>query len=162
MFMIVYITYIHTTHALTPKGHQGHLEYFFPDIHVFQNYSAMRNTADVTGKLIAVWSQYTSGVNAVIPLVAFYDIHGRKREVLFFYSVTDTTRDLCKYINHSINQCMITKIVEIAMQLSFIKIYCTFLNPLLKFLQKWDTMFFYASCKCRYTIYYCSTFLLKL
>jgi hypothetical protein len=27
------------------------------------------------------------------PLVAFYDIHGRKREVLFFYSVPDTTRD---------------------------------------------------------------------
>jgi hypothetical protein len=27
------------------------------------------------------------------PLVAFYAIHGRKREVLFFYFVTDTTRD---------------------------------------------------------------------
>jgi hypothetical protein len=27
-------------------------------------------------------------------LVAFYDIHGRKREVLFFCSVPDTTRDL--------------------------------------------------------------------
>jgi hypothetical protein len=27
------------------------------------------------------------------PLVAFYDIHGRKREVLFFYFVPDTTRD---------------------------------------------------------------------
>jgi hypothetical protein len=33
----------------------------------------------------------------LIPLVAFYDIHGRKREVLFFYFVPDTTRD--KYIN---------------------------------------------------------------
>jgi hypothetical protein len=28
------------------------------------------------------------------PLVAFYDIHEGKREVLFFYFVPDTTRDL--------------------------------------------------------------------
>jgi hypothetical protein len=31
--------------------------------------------------------------SAFIHLVSFYDIHGRKREVLFFYSVPDTTRD---------------------------------------------------------------------
>jgi hypothetical protein len=33
------------------------------------------------------------GVNAINPLVAFYDIHGKKRELLFFYFVPDTTRD---------------------------------------------------------------------
>jgi hypothetical protein len=45
----------------------------------------MRNTADVTGgKPIAVLLQFISGVSAINPLVAFYDIHGRKREVLFF------------------------------------------------------------------------------
>jgi hypothetical protein len=45
-------------------------------------------SADVTGgKPIAVWSQPNSGVSAVNPLVAFYDIHGRKREVLLFYFV---------------------------------------------------------------------------
>jgi hypothetical protein len=55
----------------------------------------MRNTADVTGgKPIAVLLQSISGVSAIIPLVAFYDIHGEKREVLFFYFVPDTTRDL--------------------------------------------------------------------
>jgi hypothetical protein len=44
----------------------------------------MSNTADVTGgQPIAVWSQPIAGVNAINPLVAFYDIHGRKREVLF-------------------------------------------------------------------------------
>jgi hypothetical protein len=60
----------------------------------YQNYLAMSNTADVTGdKPIAVWSQSISGANAINPLVAFYDIHGRKREVLFFYFVLDTTRD---------------------------------------------------------------------
>jgi hypothetical protein len=61
----------------------------------------MRNTADVSGgKPIAALSQSISAVNAVIPFVAFYDIHGRKREVLFFYSVPDTTRD----IKHNINK----------------------------------------------------------
>jgi hypothetical protein len=55
----------------------------------------MRNTAYVTsGKPIAVLLQSISGVSAMNPLVAFYDIHGGKREVLFFYFVPDTTRDL--------------------------------------------------------------------
>jgi hypothetical protein len=54
----------------------------------------MRNTADVTGgKAIAVLLQSISGVSAINPLVAFYDVHGGKREVLFFYFVLDTTRD---------------------------------------------------------------------
>jgi hypothetical protein len=48
----------------------------------------MSNTADVTGgKPMAVCSQSTSGVNAINSLVAFYDIDGRKRQVLFFYFV---------------------------------------------------------------------------
>jgi hypothetical protein len=51
----------------------------------------MRNTADVTGgKPIAVLLQSISGVSAINPLVAFYDIHG---EVLIFYVVPDTTRN---------------------------------------------------------------------
>jgi hypothetical protein len=55
----------------------------------------MRNTADVTGgKPIAVLLQSISGVSAINPLVTFYDIYGEKREVLFFYFVPDTTRDL--------------------------------------------------------------------
>jgi hypothetical protein len=55
----------------------------------------MRNTADLTGgKPIAVLLQPISGVSAINPLVVvFYDIHGGKREVLFFYFVPDTTRD---------------------------------------------------------------------
>jgi hypothetical protein len=49
---------------------------------------------DVTGsKPIAVWSQSISGVSAINLLVAFYDINGRKREVLIFCFVPDTTRD---------------------------------------------------------------------
>jgi hypothetical protein len=57
----------------------------------------MRNTADVTGgKPIAVLLQSISGVSAINPLVAFYDIHGGKREVLLFYFVPDTTRYIFK------------------------------------------------------------------
>jgi hypothetical protein len=44
------------------------------------------------GEPIAVLLQSISGVSAIHPLVTFYDIHG-KREVLFFYFVPDTTRD---------------------------------------------------------------------
>jgi hypothetical protein len=55
----------------------------------------MRNTVDVSGGMfIAVWSQFISGVSAINPLLAFYDIHERKREVLFFFFVPDTTRDV--------------------------------------------------------------------
>jgi hypothetical protein len=51
------------------------------------------NTADVTGgKPIAVLLQSISDVSFVNPLVAFYNIHGRKGKVLFFCSVQDTTR----------------------------------------------------------------------
>jgi hypothetical protein len=52
----------------------------------------MRNTADVTGgKPIAVLLQPISGGSAINPLVAFYDIHGGKREMIFFYFVPNTT-----------------------------------------------------------------------
>jgi hypothetical protein len=62
----------------------------------------MRNTADVAGgKPIAVLLHSISGVSPINPLVAFYDIHGGKREVLFFYFVPDTTRD--NYLQLTLN-----------------------------------------------------------
>jgi hypothetical protein len=62
----------------------------------------MRYTADVTGdNPIAVLLQSISGVCAINPLVAFYDIHGGKREVLLFYFVPDTTRDRRHVINNN-------------------------------------------------------------
>jgi hypothetical protein len=61
----------------------------------YQNNLAMSNTADVAGgEPIAVLMQYLSGESAINPLVAFYDIHGGKTEVLFFYFMPDTTRDI--------------------------------------------------------------------
>jgi hypothetical protein len=69
------------------------------------------NIADVIGgKSVAVWSQSISDVSAVNPLVAFYDIHGRKREVLFFYFVADTTRDWI--IIHSNSQTQYKQIIH--------------------------------------------------
>jgi hypothetical protein len=50
------------------------------------------------GKPIAVLLQTLLGGSAINPLVAFYDIHGGKREVLFFYFVPDTTRDTLRYV----------------------------------------------------------------
>jgi hypothetical protein len=54
------------------------------------------------GKPIAVRPQSISDVSAINPLVAFYDIPGRKGEVLFFCSVPDTTRDIKRKSIHSI------------------------------------------------------------
>jgi hypothetical protein len=52
------------------------------------------NTADVTGgKPIAILLQSIAGVSAINLLVAFYDIHGGKREVLFFYFIPNTTQN---------------------------------------------------------------------
>jgi hypothetical protein len=63
----------------------------------------MRNTADVTGgKPIAVLLQSISGVSAINPLVAFYDIHGGEREVLFFYFFMKTYLNLINYFDNLI------------------------------------------------------------
>jgi hypothetical protein len=54
----------------------------------YQSLLASRNTADVTGgKPIAVLLQYISGGSAIIPLVAFYDIHEGKHSPCTFLLV---------------------------------------------------------------------------
>jgi hypothetical protein len=88
---------LQTYHSrFTPEGVAEVSQIFLRDTHVFPKL-AMKKTADVTGgKPIAVLLQSISGVSAIDRLVTFYDIHGGKREVLFFYFVPDTTPD---YIN---------------------------------------------------------------
>jgi hypothetical protein len=72
---------------------QRYLKYSSETPTFYQNYLVMRNIADETGgKPIAVLLQSISGVS-INPLVAFYDIYGGKREVIFFYFVPDTTQD---------------------------------------------------------------------
>jgi hypothetical protein len=87
---------VHTYHSrFIPEGVAEVSQIFLRDTHVLPKL-AKRNTADVIGgKPIAVLLQSISfsGVSAINPLVAFYDIHGGKREVPFFYFVPDTTRD---------------------------------------------------------------------
>jgi hypothetical protein len=82
-----------------------HLKYCSEIPTFCRNYLAMRNTtAEVTGgKSFAVWSQSVSGVSAINPLVAFNDIHGRKRELIFFYFGLNTTRDIKYGCNTLIN-----------------------------------------------------------
>jgi hypothetical protein len=76
------INTIHTYHSrFIPGGVAEVFQIFFRDIHVLP-------------KLVSyVLLQSISGESAINPLVAFYDIHGGKREVLFFYFVPDTTGD---------------------------------------------------------------------
>jgi hypothetical protein len=52
----------------------------------------------IGGKPIAVLLQSISGVSAINPLVAFYDIHGGNRDVVFFYT---TKREwyVCLYVS---------------------------------------------------------------
>jgi hypothetical protein len=79
----------------------------------------MKKTADLTGgKPIAVLLQSISGVSAINPLVAFYDIHGRKREVLFFYFVPDTTRD--KFNNSHVIFIIFNKFCLVAKMMIYI------------------------------------------
>jgi hypothetical protein len=82
--VVVNHVYIHTTHAISPKGQQRHLRHYSETSTFYQDL-AMRNTANVTdGKPTAVRSQSISDVSANNTLDAFYDIHERKREVLSF------------------------------------------------------------------------------
>jgi hypothetical protein len=82
----------------------------------------MRNTADVTGgKPIAVLLQSISGVIAINPLVAFYDIHGGKREVLFFYFVPDTTRAALNSIPEKVLKIFVRIGLFVGVSVSFLK-----------------------------------------
>jgi hypothetical protein len=73
------------------------------------------------GKPIAVRSQFISDVSAVKPLVAFYDIQGKKGEVLLFCSVSDTTQDTDnkKVFNQWINMvfCIFQVVEAVATEL---------------------------------------------
>jgi hypothetical protein len=77
---------------------------FLQDIHIYQNYLAIRNTVDVTGKPIAVLSKSISDVNSINPLVTFYDIHGSKRWYSFILSRTPHERSVFLRINNSYNK----------------------------------------------------------
>jgi hypothetical protein len=88
-------TYIHTYHShFIPEGVAEVSQIFLKYTHVLPKLVNHEETADVTGgKPIAILLQSISGVSAINPLVAFFDIHGGKRELLFFYFGPDTTRD---------------------------------------------------------------------
>jgi hypothetical protein len=79
------------------------------------------NTADVTnGKPIAVGAQFISGVSAGNTLVAFYDIHGRKAEVLLFCYVPHITRDLSTYLKTVISMCPLSRIHNTSLPIAYL------------------------------------------
>jgi hypothetical protein len=81
--MVCMYKYTYIPLTLYPLGVEVS-QIFLRDTHVLPKL-VPRNTADVTGgKPIAVLLQSISGVSAINPLVAFYDIQEGKREVLFF------------------------------------------------------------------------------
>jgi hypothetical protein len=49
LYWVLVFLYIHTTHALSPKGWKRYLRYSSETSTFYQNISAMRNTADVIG-----------------------------------------------------------------------------------------------------------------
>jgi hypothetical protein len=128
--------YIHIYHScFIPEGVAEVSQIFLRDTHVLVSDD---NTADVTGgKLKAVLLQSISGVSVSNPLVAFYDIHGRQREVLFFYFVPDTTRDLSTatpYCEALLSRFRLTAMVRYIEKLYCERFYCEVL-----LLQCYDT-----------------------
>jgi hypothetical protein len=71
-----------------PEGVAEVSQIFFRGTHVLQKIVSYEKHCrrDISDLVI-------SGISAINPLVAFYDIHEGKREVLFFYFAPDTTRD---------------------------------------------------------------------
>jgi hypothetical protein len=64
----------------------------------------VKNTADVTGgKPIAVLLQSISGVSAINPLVAFYDIHGGKRGAILLFCPGHHTRHMYRCLSILVN-----------------------------------------------------------
>jgi hypothetical protein len=96
--------YIHTYHSrFIPKGAAEASQILHRDAHVLPQSPSYEVTAEVTGgKSIAVQSQSISGLSATNPLVAFYDIYGRKREVLFFYFVNRTPHETSELVSYCI------------------------------------------------------------
>jgi hypothetical protein len=90
LYLTMFSTYISLT--LYPRIAEVS-QIFLRDDRVLPNFLAMSNTADVTGgKPIAGLLQSISGLSTINPLVVFYDIHGGKREVLFFFLSGHHTR----------------------------------------------------------------------
>jgi hypothetical protein len=90
--LFIYGTYIPLT--LGPRRSSRGISDILPKWLTYEEYCM------TGGKPIALWLQPISGGDAINLLVAFYDIHGRKKEVLFFCSVSDTTRTPHHMVHH--------------------------------------------------------------
>jgi hypothetical protein len=84
--------YLDITHTIS-EGVADLSQIFFQVTRIYQNDLAMRSTADVTGgkppSQSIRWETCKS-------FSVFHDVHRRTGEVLFFCSLSDTTRLICK------------------------------------------------------------------
>jgi hypothetical protein len=88
-------TILHTYHSrFIPEGVAEVSQIFLRGTHVLPKLFSYEEHCRRDSKPIGVLLQFISGVSAINPLVAFYNSHGGKREVLFFNFVPDTTRDI--------------------------------------------------------------------
>jgi hypothetical protein len=88
-FCIFYFNNIYTySSRFMPEGVAEASQIFIRDAHVLPKIIWLW-VIPQTWQVIWDWSQ---SISVLMPLVAFYDIHGGKRDVLFFYFVPDTTR----------------------------------------------------------------------
>jgi hypothetical protein len=81
--------------AKLPRLHTNRTDWLtaFMYIHTYSSRFIHEEVAEVFQIFLRDTHVLPKLVSAINPLVAFYDIHGRKREVLLFYYVPDTTRD---------------------------------------------------------------------
>jgi hypothetical protein len=113
----------------------------------------MRNTADVTGgKPIAVFLQSISGVSAINPLAAFYDIHGGKGEVLFFNFVPDTTRDLCSWKKSSTKSKVYSRMCCWLYVCYWKRALCTYLEPIIESSRSRGSPFLFKSANVKWQL----------
>jgi hypothetical protein len=84
-------TYIPTYHSFfIPDGIAEVFQIFLRDTHVLTELVSYEEHCRRDRWLA---HRHLIAVYLINPLVAFYDIHGGKREVIFFYFVPNTTRD---------------------------------------------------------------------
>jgi hypothetical protein len=136
---IILLSLLDTYHSrFITKGITEVSQIFLRERHIFLTLHSpnLVNTADKTGgKTIAVSFQSISGVSAINHLVAFYDIHGGKREILLFCPGHHTKLSLFSYkkllalIFLTLNSCKRNSILKFCLRTKA-KQFVPYYNPL--------------------------------
>jgi hypothetical protein len=113
-----YDTYTHTYQSrFIPKGVAAASQIVLRDAHVLPKWLSYekycrRDRWWAHCRIDCSLSQVGILYDTVDPSVVFYDTHGRKREVVFFCSVPDTTRDVQSTAHRTINFALCTALIS--------------------------------------------------